>query len=250
VRCYWNGSVQLLLGALLLLQPVSASAQTDVLSQSPKASAIRWYHGAIALGALTLLLQVDEPIDGFIQDRRSKASDDLASSLRHFGQPEVYGTITLGMIGSGLIGANPELTRAGGRLATTLALSALTAGGIKLLLGRPRPDQSSDIDGFVPFSGQEAMPSGHTAMAFALATALADEIHSSWASVGLYTLATGVGWSRLNDNRHWLSDVGAGAVIGITSARLVNGRWRLFDLRPPSILLGPRHAGLAWQISF
>ena len=94
------------------------------------------------------------------------------------------------------------------------------------------------------------MPSGHTTMAFALATALADDIHNTWAGVGLYTIASGVAWSRLNDNRHWLSDVAAGAVVGITSAKLVNGHWRLFHLQPPSILLGPQHARIAWQVAF
>jgi membrane-associated phospholipid phosphatase len=94
------------------------------------------------------------------------------------------------------------------------------------------------------------MPSGHTTIAFALATALSDDIKRTWASAGLYTLATGVGWARLNDNRHWLSDVAAGAALGITSAKLMNGRWRIFNLRPPRVLLGPDYAGIAWQLTF
>jgi membrane-associated phospholipid phosphatase len=106
------------------------------------------------------------------------------------------------------------------------------------------------VDGYVPFSGQDAMPSGHTTMAFALAAALADDIHRPWASVGLYTVATGVGWSRINDNRHWLSDVAAGAVVGITSAKLVDGHWRIFNLHPPQLLLGPGHASIAWRVTF
>jgi membrane-associated phospholipid phosphatase len=87
-------------------------------------------------------------------------------------------------------------------------------------------------------------------VAFALATALSDDIHRTWASLGLYSLATGVGWSRLNDNKHWVSDVAGGALVGITSAKLVNGHWRVFHLHPPQILIGPRHAGIAWQVPF
>jgi membrane-associated phospholipid phosphatase len=117
-------------------------------------------------------------------------------------------------------------------------------------MGRPRPNESSDADGYVPFSGQDAMPSGHTTVAFALAAALADDIDRTWATVGLYTLAAGVGWSRMNDNKHWFSDVAAGAVLGIGSAKVVNGRWRIFNLKPPAVLLGPRRAGLAWHLSF
>ena len=130
-------------------------------------------------------------------------------------------------------------------------LLVFNAGSLaKLTFGRPRPNQSLDADAYVPFSGREAMPSGHSTMAFALATALSDDIHRTWASVGLYTMATGVAWSRLNDNRHWLSDVAAGAVVGVTSAKLVNGHWRIFNLRPPEFLLGPGSATVAWELRF
>ena len=93
------------------------------------------------------------------------------------------------------------------------------------------------------------MPSGHS-LDIALATSLADDIHRPWASVGLYGMASAVAWSRVNDNRHWLTDVTAGALVGITSAKLASGRWRIFGLRPPSVMVGPRGAGLAWQGSF
>lgn len=170
--------------------------------------------------------------------------------MRRFGQLEVFGTVTLGLVATGLVSGDANLTRAGGRLAATLALAGATSTLAKLALGRPRPSESLDVDGYAPFSGQDAMPSGHTTMAFALATALSDDIHRPWATIGLYTLASGVGWSRINDNRHWLTDVAAGAALGITSAKLMSGRWRIFGLRPPSVLLGPSHAGVAWRVEF
>ena len=231
-------------------QPAAVSAQLDSLSPAPAATPIRWWHGAIALGGLSALMLLDEPAQRYFQNHRSGSSDDLASALRHFGQPEGYATVTLGLVGAGLLSHNDELTRAGGRLAATLFLAGGTTGVAKYVLGRPRPLDSSDADGFDPFSGNDAFPSGHTTVAFALATALADDIHRTWASIGLYSVAAGVGWSRLNDNKHWLSDVGAGALVGITSAKLVNGHWRLFNLHPPQILIGPRHAGIAWQVPF
>jgi membrane-associated phospholipid phosphatase len=87
-------------------------------------------------------------------------------------------------------------------------------------------------------------------VAFALATSLSDDIHRPWASVGLYGMATAVAWSRINDNRHWLTDVTAGALLGITSAKLASGRWRIFRIRPPAIIAVPGGAGLAWSGSF
>jgi membrane-associated phospholipid phosphatase len=227
-----------------------AAAQLDSLAPLPIPASIRWWHGAMVVGGLSAIMLLDHPTRNYVQENRSSHSNTLAGALRHGGQLEVYGTVTLGLLGAGLISGNGEVTRAGGRLAATLALTGAASTGLKWAMGRLRPNESSNADRYVPFSGQDAMPSGHTAMAFALATSLSDDIDRTWATVGLYTLATGVGWSRMNDNKHWLSDVAAGAVIGVSSAKVINGRWRIFNLRPPTLLLGPRHAGVAWQLSF
>jgi membrane-associated phospholipid phosphatase len=170
--------------------------------------------------------------------------------VRHFGQPEIYGTVTVGLLAAGWATGRPQLTRAGGHLAASLALAGLTVQTGKYAFGRPRPEQSLDADGYSPFSGQASLPSGHSAMAFALATSLADEIHRPLATVGLYGMATAVAWSRMNDNRHWLSDVAAGALVGITSAKLASGRWRIFGVETPSILAAPTGMGLGWSEEF
>jgi membrane-associated phospholipid phosphatase len=250
-RRFWPGPRQLVLAAVLAVQPLAVTAQTVTLpAPADQPSAIKWWEGALVIGGISGLMLLDGPTQRFAQDHRSRSGNHLASGFRHAGQPEVYGTITLGLLGTGLITGNDGLARAGGRLAATLALAGAASTMGKWVFGRPRPDESLDADGYVPFSGQQAMPSGHTTMAFALATALADDIHRPWASVGLYTVATGVGWSRVNDNRHWLTDVAAGAVLGITSAKLVSGRWRIFNLRTPQFLLGPGQATVAWNLTF
>lgn len=240
----------MLLVALVVAHPLQVVAQEEVSSSIQKPMVLRWWHGVAALGGLSALMLLDQPLQEFVQGGRSASKDELANNIRHFGQIEVYGTVTAGLVAAGLLSGHEGLTRTGGRLAATLAFTGAAGMAGKLITGRPRPEDSGDADGYVPFSGQAAMPSGHTAMAFAFATALADDIHRPWATVGLYTLATGVGWSRLNDNRHWLTDVAAGAALGITSAKLMNGRWKIFGLRPPGVLLGPRHAGLTWRIEF
>lgn len=241
----------MLLVALVIAHPLQAVAQQEEPPASiPAPTVLRWWHGALALGGLSAFMLLDQPLQKFVQGGRSASKDDLAGTLRRFGQIEVYGTVTAGLVAAGLVSGNDELTRTGGRLAATLAFAGAAGMAGKLITGRPRPEDSPDADGYAPFSGQDAMPSGHTTMAFAFATALSDDIHRPWATVGLYTLATGVGWSRINDNRHWLTDVAAGAALGITSAKLMSGRWRIFGLRPPSVLLGPSHAGLAWRVAF
>lgn len=70
---------------------------------------------------------------------------------------------------------------------------------------------------------KNSFPSGHTAQAFVAATFLAKEYgyKSKWISIGGYTTATVVASLRLLNDRHWLSDVVAGAGIGILCTELV-----------------------------
>jgi membrane-associated phospholipid phosphatase len=235
---------------VLLWLALLGTAVPGTLAAQDEGAPIRWWQGVLAAGGVSALMLLDHPVQRYAQDNRTGGSNDFSMVARHFGQPEVYGSVAAGLVLGGLAAGDSRVARAGGRVALALALSgsAVTAG--KVILGRPRPSQSLDADGFHPFSGQQAMPSGHTAMAFALATSLSDEIHRTWATVGLYTLAGATGWSRINDNQHWLSDVAAGALVGITSAKLASGRWRLFQLHPPSVLLTPHTMGVGWHASF
>lgn len=72
------------------------------------------------------------------------------------------------------------------------------------------------------FTGHNSFPSGHTATVFMGAELVRIE-YGGWYGVGAYTLATGVGFMRMYNGRHWLHDVVAGAGVGILSARV--GEW-------------------------
>jgi len=216
-------------------------------------TSIRWWHGAAALGGISALMLLDGSVRHFVQDNRTRTGNDIASTVRHFGQPEVYATIPAGLLLAGAIGHNPRLTHMGWRVVSSLAVAGAVTTGIKAVSGRARPDSPAfdgDSDDFGLFSGHDAWPSGHTSMAFALATSLGDELHNPWARWGLYGAATAVAWSRVNDNRHWLSDVATGAVVGIASAKFASGRWTTFGVRAPTFIAGPRGVGLGWQAAF
>lgn len=71
-------------------------------------------------------------------------------------------------------------------------------------------------------SGFNSFPSGHTANAFAAAEWLRTEYwnRSPWIGIAGYAAAAGTGALRVYNNRHWVSDVVAGAAIGFISTRL------------------------------
>ena len=242
--------------AATVVSPAALGAQQlDSLPADsfPNETSIQWYHGAAVLGGVSALMLLDGSVRHATQSHRTAGGDRVAETVRHFGQPEVYGTVTAGLLVAGTLAHNPRLTRMGTHLASALAVAAGVSSSVKFVAGRSRPDNpviDSDADDFGLFSGRASWPSGHTTMAFAFATALGDELHTPVARYGLLAAATAVGWSRINDNRHWLSDVAAGAVLGIASAKFASGRWRVFGLRAPSFMAGPHGVGLGYQASF
>lgn len=71
-------------------------------------------------------------------------------------------------------------------------------------------------------SGYNSFPSGHTATVFAAAELFNQEFkgQSPWYGYAGYTIATATGILRMYNNKHWLSDVVAGAGFGILSTKL------------------------------
>ncbi|MBF4486679.1 phosphatase PAP2 family protein [Flavobacterium sp. CSZ] len=95
---------------------------------------------------------------------------------------------------------------------TSYVIMASTVLGLKSIVKEERPDASS----------KNSFPSGHTATAFAGAEFLWQEYKdkSIWYGIAGYAVATGTGLFRIYNNRHWLTDVAAGAGIGILSTKL------------------------------
>ena len=99
-------------------------------------------------------------------------------------------------------------------LADAFSVAAMSAAvnGIKYSVKRMRPDNST----------RNSFPSGHTATSFMVAAMLHEEYgwRSPWFSIAGYTAASVTGITRIVNNRHWATDVIAGAAIGIASVKL------------------------------
>ena len=95
------------------------------------------------------------------------------------------------------------------------ALSNLFMGMSVYVVKNGSHEQRPDGSDYLSF------PSGHTAEAFLSAEFLMQEYKnlSIWYGIGGYAMATSVAYLRMYNNKHWFSDVVAGAGFGILSTR-------------------------------
>lgn len=218
-----------------------------------KPYAIKWWQvGAVAGAGLLTMALIDEPVHEWVIDpgHHPPAVDEVVGNARYFGQVEVVVPVTAGIIVAGLVTHKPALLHSGLRIGASMVVASLVTGAFKYALGVERPYDTEEPGDFDPGSGNSSMWSGHTAVAFSFATALSQEIHKPWATVGLYSLATATAVSRVYQGQHWVSDVLVGAAVGIGSAKLATGRWTIFGLRAPVPLATPNGVGVMWHGTF
>lgn len=135
----------------------------------------------------------------------------------------------------GRTSGNLRLSRLGADLVRAQFVNTALTQTLKFSVHRPRPD-----------GGRYSFPSGHSSGTFAMATVI--QRHYGWkAGAPAFALATYVAGSRLQDNKHFMSDVIFGAGLGILSGRAVtvgHGRTRL-AMTP---IAAPGGAGLGFVL--
>ena len=133
-------------------------------------------------------------------------------------------------------------------------MSGLTAQILKGLVQERRPpphhDQPHQLN-----ASKESFPSGHTTSAFTFASVV-QQFHGWGWGAPAYALASFTGWSRMNDNKHYLHDVFFGAILGTTYGIGVSQLYKKSnDGAPPqqSLLLIPndeRGGELVYTVMF
>ncbi|ACF14546.1 phosphoesterase PA-phosphatase related [Chloroherpeton thalassium ATCC 35110] len=118
----------------------------------------------------------------------------------------VYGLNAYGIKGKNNFGDRTVV------LATAYLIMSPTVYALKKMTRVERPDGSS----------KNSFPSGHTATAFVGAEFLWQEYSdvSIWYGISGYAVAAGTGFFRMYNNKHWLTDIAAGAGIGILSTKI------------------------------
>jgi hypothetical protein len=202
--------------------PALAHNLVDDVKHIPRKNSLYW------LAAGTGLSLAVHPFDDTLNDKlsTSEGAKDVFVAGKYIGALPVLAGAA---VSTYLVGRHRDSQRAqhlGMDLIEATILSGTITQLIKVTVRRERPirDDGTRAGGF-------AFPSGHAAATFAVATVLQQHLGWKWA-VPTYTIASYVAMSRLVDDRHWASDVVAGATEGIIIGRSVTWHGRNFYASP------------------
>ena len=178
--------------------------------------------GAGALGAAASH-RADHDIADWVRDSGGERAYTPIGGL--LGNAWLQGGAAIAAYSIGVVQDSPELAHIGSDLIRAQMLNGVFTVGLKVAAGRTRPD-----------GGRHSFPSGHVSATFASATVLAD--HYGW-KVGLpaYAFAGFIGWTRVRNNQHYLSDVVFGSAIGIAAGKTVTlgHKARRFSVVPVAV---------------
>src|SRR6185436_17598139 len=197
---------------IILILPFASYGQfTDTLSNKPakkKFSRTELFVPAILISSSLISFTDNEVLDNeeFLEVRSHNISH-FNSSVDNYLQ---FSTVSI-LFGAELLGEkakNDVLNQALLLIKSEIIVNVIIHP-LKRITNVERPDGS----------GHSAFPSGHTAQAFLLAEFLNKELgdKSVYYSIAGYSIAASVGLLRMANNKHWASDVLAGAAIGIFS---------------------------------
>lgn len=175
--------------------------------------------GAGGLGALAISGADDNAAEWAAE---SKPSFSRLGSV--FGDGWMQGTVAGIAYITGRVNGDVKTTHVASDLIRAQVLNGVITSTLKVAVGRERPN-----------GGEHSFPSGHTSATFASAAVLNG--HFGW-KVGVpgYAIAGLVGWTRIRDRSHWVSDAVFGAAIGLAAGRTVTAghRARTWTVVPTS----------------
>ncbi|MBK5722293.1 phosphatase PAP2 family protein [Dysgonomonas sp. Marseille-P4677] len=168
-----------------------------------------WKH-TIAPAVFVGLSVTSWEADDNVRTIRNRYTPDFRSTLDNYTQYAPVATV-FALKAAGVKGRN-KIGRSAINWGGGMLIMGGLVNGLKYSTKVMRPDGST----------KNSFPSGHTATAFMNATFMHKEyghINPLYSVLG-YSMATYTGVSRSLNNRHWLSDILAGAGIGILSTEL------------------------------
>lgn len=200
--------------------PAASAAQTPAYRSGWTSWSVAASAGAFA--ALPALLHLPRGASSCAPCDPAKLAgiDRWVVSLDSRGAGTGSNVVLVGVVGGGFLASETRGNTA--MMANAVAFTSLTVEWTKALVHRNRPILYTSAAPSVAGDRdtQRSFPSGHTATAFAVATAYAVMAqrqhlpHATRNEILLYAGAASVGAMRVAAGRHFVTDVLAGAVLG------------------------------------
>jgi membrane-associated phospholipid phosphatase len=179
----------------------------------------KWWVG---FGAVTAaLIATDHKTSTALEN--SPAQVSWGNGLSQIGAAYTLIPITAGFYGVGVWANNAQARETGVLGAEALLDSLIVVSVLKPIAGRVRPDSTTGERGQF-FDGGDSFPSGHAIEAWALASVIAHEYKhggGEFVPYVAYGLATVVSAARFTAQKHYASDIVAGAAMGWFIGRYV-----------------------------
>lgn len=202
------------------------SSQVPVLASAQDAPPLTHGNGR-SRGLRAELSMLDRQIYQAVARQNTPALDRLLRVLSEAANKSVLWGVLAGTLAA--TGGRHGRRAASRGMAAIGVTSAFCNLALKPLYNRRRPQRSRlalSRHRRVRMPGSSSFPSGHSASAFAFATAVGIEVPVL--SVPFHALAVLVAYSRVHTGVHYPGDVIAGAVIGTATGQIVT---RLADRR-------------------
>jgi len=177
----------------------------------------QWQKAAgLAVITAALMTTTDKNVADYYDRHRHQAMSDAMQGVGDVLSPLALAGYSAAVWGAGQLLPNDTFSRTGFKMGEAVVYSSLITGGIKVIVGRPRPFTGADANDFSGWSWQDkhqSFPSAHATAAFAAARVLSPQL-TPLQRLGAYGAASLVAYSRVYESQHWLSDVVFGAGLG------------------------------------
>ncbi len=179
--------------------------------------------GAVA-GVAAGSFLLEERVRGAFQENRSGLADFVERVGWWYGTPLFTAPASLLTMGAGVLFDEDEVKDTGLLMSGVLLTALLGQQPLRIAVGRARPytgEGHLSFDSFNPSNDHASFVSGHAWSAFGISNVVARQIDQTWASVGLYSLATITALSRMYADAHWLTDVVLGSIGGYALSEIL-----------------------------
>lgn len=169
---------------------------------------------------------------------RSQSLDNSFLAITNSAEPVAL-AVPVGLFVAGWIKKDSSLKCNAIQIVGALAVSTALTEGLKYVIKRPRPYVTYPDIQHKAAEGSPSFPSGHSAVAFTIATSLSLNYPKWYVIAPSYLWAATVAYSRMDLGVHYPSDVLVGMLIGAGSSYLCyKGQQWLDRKRGKSVISG------------